>query len=276
MKQGLTRVTFAITVADVSLNRAAPDATTRFSSRVEDYVRYRPRYPAALYAFLASDLGVGAESVVADVGCGTGIFAEPLLRGGAVVFGLEPNAEMRAAAERILATYPDFRSVSASAEATTLPDHSVDLVACAQAFHWFDAPQAAAEFGRIAKPGGAVALVWNRRPPATSGFLAEYESLLVTYGTDYQKVSREHRPMSQADFENVFGFRFERRIFANSQSLDLAGLRGRILSASYTPAPGQPGHAELLAALTPMFDRFQVGGRVTLPYDTELYFGHVR
>ena len=251
------------------------DSKTRFSSRVEDYVRYRPRYPMACHDFLRDELGIGVRSVVADVGSGTGIFVEPLLMAGATVFGVEPNAEMRGAAEQHLARYPHFHSVNGAAEATTLPDRSADLVSCAQAFHWFDQPRAAAEFQRIAKPGGAVAVVWNQRRTTAAGFLAEYESLLVTYGTDYQNVAREHRPMTEADFSGLFGVPFRRVVFPNFQSLDVAGLRGRVLSASYTPAPGQPGHFELMAALTPLFDRHQVNGQVTIPYDTEMYVGRL-
>lgn len=254
--------------------RAAParDATTRFSARVDDYARYRPRYPEALYAFLREEPGVGPGSVVADVGCGTGIFAQPLLAAGAALYGVEPNAAMRAAAERLLSSYPAFRSVDGSAEATTLPHRSVDLVTCAQAFHWVDGPRAAAEFRRIARPGGAVAVVWNERHTTGSPFLADYENLLLTCGTDYRQVAREHRPMKENDFSRLFGASFRRASFPNAQSMDFDGLRGRLASASYTPAPGAPGHAEMLDALRRIFDRHQSGGKVTLTYNTDLYF----
>jgi SAM-dependent methyltransferase len=252
------------------------DARSRFSTRVQDYVRFRPRYPGALYDFIRQELGIGQGSVVADIGSGTGIFCQPLLDAGCVVHGVEPNAEMRAAAEQLLARHSTFQSISASAEATSLPDHCADLVACAQAFHWFDAPRAATEFLRICKPGGAIAVVWNERRPAGSGFLADYEAMLVNYGTDYRQVAREHRPVKEADFTSLFGVPFGRAVFPNAQSLDLAGLRGRVLSASYTPLPDQPGHRELLDDIDRLFARHQVGGLVTIDYDTDLYAARVR
>lgn len=250
----------------------SPDPKSRFSSRVDNYIRYRPGYPDALYGFLREEMGIGPGSVVADVGCGTGIFAEPLLAAGCLVIGVEPNAEMRGAAERLLGDkYPGFRAVDGSAEATTLPDHRVDLVACAQAFHWFDAAKAKAEFVRIARRGGGVALVWNQRDTAASPFLADYERLLVDFGTDYTKVAREHLPLSERDFTNLFGVPFRRAVFPNAQVFDFDGLRGRVMSASYVPMPGQPGYAGLLAGLRTVFDRHQAGGRVTMAYQTEVF-----
>ena len=251
-----------------------PDAKTRFSTRVEDYIRYRPRYPETLYAFLRTDLSVGQGTRVADVGSGTGIFCEPLLGAGCTVFGVEPNAEMRAAAERLLGSrFPNFHSIDGSAEATTLQDRSVNVVACAQAFHWFDPAGAKAEFTRIARPGGFVLLVWNQRDMTDSPFLADYERQLQTWGTDYTRVAREHQPLTEKDFTSLFSFPFRKVVFANAQTFDFPGLRGRVLSASYTPAPGQPGHAELLAGLRDLFDRHQAGGEVTMAYRTELYVG---
>jgi SAM-dependent methyltransferase len=251
------------------------DAKSRFSTRVQDYIRFRPRYPIALYDFIRQDLGIGQGSVVADIGSGTGMFCQPLLDAGCVVYGVEPNPEMRAAAEQLFAQYTAFHSVDGSGEATTLPDRSADIVGCAQAFHWFDAPKAAAEFVRITRPGGAIAILWNERRPAGSPFLADYESMLLSFGTDYRQVAREHRPMKEADFTRLFGVPFRRAVFPNAQTLDLDGLRGRVMSASYTPLPDQPGHRELLDAIDRLFAAHRVGGRVTIDYDTDVYFARL-
>jgi len=142
---------------DPPLHELAP--TTRFSDRAADYVRYRPDYPAAAIDRMLAGLRTPPEIVAADVGAGTGISARRLAERGARVWAVEPNAEMRAAA----APHPLVTWHDGTAEATGLDRASVDLVLCAQAFHWFRPPEAVAEFARILRPGGRLAIVWNRR-----------------------------------------------------------------------------------------------------------------
>src|SRR6478736_4668899 len=167
------------------------DPTTRFTTRVGNYVKYRPSYPTAIITLLEQECGLTNETVVADIGSGTGFMTELFLKHGNQVFGVEPNAEMRAAGERLLAKYPSFISVNATAESTTLPDHSIDSIVAGQAFHWFDRAATRAEFKRILKPGGWVVLVWNGFRVETSAVVRGYHELLLQYGTDYQQVSRE-------------------------------------------------------------------------------------
>jgi SAM-dependent methyltransferase len=250
----------------------AADATQRFSDRVADYAAHRPRYPAVLYDFLSRRLGLRAGSAVADIGSGTGIFCQPLLETGCVVYGVEPNGPMRAEAERALGPrYPSFRSVAGMAEATTLPDHCVDLVVAAQAFHWFEPVKAAAECRRILRPGAPAAMVWNTRKTEGSPFLRDYEGLLNQFGTDYAAVRHDRNEAGR--LAQFFRRGYERVAFPNAQRLDLAGLRGRVLSSSYTPAADNPRRAEMLAALERLFERHQQGGVVTIDYDTEVYHG---
>ena len=89
---------------------------------MEDYVRYRPGYPHEVVDVLREGCGLTAESVVVDVGSGTGLLAQLFLGNGNIVYGVEPNAAMRDAGEQFLEKYPHFCSVAGSAEATTLPD----------------------------------------------------------------------------------------------------------------------------------------------------------
>lgn len=252
-----------------------PDPTRRFSDRVANYVRYRPGYPEALLRALAEEAGLGPGKAVADVGSGTGISSELLLRPGCEVYAVEPNAEMRAAAEERLDGEPRFHSVDGTAEATTLPDASVDLVTAGQAFHWFDVERTRAEFARILcgapRAPGQVALFWNSRRTDASPFLRAYEDLLQRFGTDYREV--DHLNVGPETLAPFFGGPYESRTFPNHQDFDLEGLRGRLLSSSYAPGPGHPDHEPMLSELRRIFDRHQEAGRVRFVYDTELYLG---
>ncbi len=250
------------------------DVTQRFSTRVENYIKYRPSYPPGVLDTLRERCGLTQTSVIADVGSGTGILSEVFLRSGNVVYGIEPNREMREAAERLLSDYPNFHSLDARAEATTLPDGNVDFVTAGQAFHWFQPAEARSEFERILKPGGWVVLTWNIRQIDTTPFLRAYEQLLNTYGTDYAEV--HHRGNATEDIiEQFYGNPPQLAVFPNSQSFDFEGLKGRLLSSSYTPEPGHANHEPMLQALRAIFDEHQVGGRVTFEYETRLHYGHL-
>lgn len=247
------------------------ESTERFSDRVEDYVRYRPRYPRAALDVLREELGLEPGWVVADVGSGPGLSAELFLEHGNTVMAVEPNGAMRAAAEARLGNRPAFHSVAGTAERTTLPAHSVDLVLAAQAFHWFRTDEARREFRRILRRPGRVALLWNRRRVDASPFLRAYEDLLLRFGTDYQRV--RHDRLDGATLRDFLGPRYRRRVLPNEQVLDLDGLQGRLLSSSYTPAAGDPERPPMLAALARLFHTYERDGHVRLEYDTEIHTG---
>ncbi|HVO21327.1 MAG TPA: class I SAM-dependent methyltransferase [Anaeromyxobacter sp.] len=248
------------------------DPTHRFTDRVADYVRYRPGYPLALLDWLRAEHGVTAAWEVADLGAGTGISSRLFLEAGHAVVAVEPNAAMRAAALEALGSSPRFRAVDAPAEATTLPEKSVDLVVAAQAFHWFDHEAVRKEWARILRPAGLALVLWNSRRTGGTPFLDGYEDLLRAHALDYALVAERYS--DEAYMRGWFGAGFRAaRTFENRQVLDLAGLRGRVLSSSYVPGPGHPGHAPLLEALARLFDRTQVGGHVTIEYQTRAYLG---
>lgn len=247
------------------------NSTQRFTTRVETYVKFRPGYPPEVIELLRSQCGLTPEVVVADVGSGTGILSELLLKNGNEVFGVEPNDAMRVAAEHLLRDYPRFRSVGGSAESTTLPDASVGLITAGQAFHWFDGASARVEFARILKPGSFVALIWNDRRLDSTPFLRGYEALLREYGTDYAKV-QEFNPRDQiAAFFAPQGFKLKE--FPNRQAFDFEGFKGRVMSASYTPEPGSPNFELMLNALLELYNSNQKNGSVAFEYDTKIYYG---
>ena len=248
-------------------------STERFTSRVETYSKYRPTYPAAVIDLLRSECGLTADAIVADVGSGTGILSELILKNGNEVIGVEPNQAMRLAAEHLLSDYSKFKSVAGSAEASTLPAASVDLISAGQAFHWFDAVAARREFARILKPNGYVALIWNDRQLDSTEFLRGYEALLRQYGTDYAKVQEFNPRNVVTEFFAPGGFTLQQ--FPNRQEFDYNGFKGRVLSASYTPEPGNPNFEPMLSGLRKLFDSYQVEGKVAFEYDTKVFYGQL-
>ena len=248
------------------------DATRRFSDRVEDYVLSRPGYPAGVIETMERECGLCPSSTVADIGSGTGIFSALLLTRGCRVIGVEPNREMRRAAERALGNRPRFRSVSGTAESTMLEDRSVHLITSAQAFHWFDQSRARREFLRILRPDGWVVLVWNERDTLSTPFLRAYEDLLIRFAIDYSSV--DHRWAHRSSLEEFFApSRVSTCTFPNRQVFDFPGLRGRLLSASYVPATGQIHHRQMLERLSKLFEEFSVDGTVTMEYSTIMHWG---
>ena len=248
------------------------NATQRFSSRVADYIAYRPGYPQALIPYLARVCRLGDAAVIADVGSGTGILTQLLLQNGYRVYGVEPNKEMREAGEQLLRGYPQFTSINGTSEATTLENRSVDLITVAQAFHWFDPLKTRVEFARVLKPGGRVALIWNVRRTDGTPFMQAYEQLLLEYCEEYGRLIPKHADARMMD--SFFGSSsYEQHCFAFSQSFDLEGLKGRLMSSSYAPQPGHPLHSAMMAELERIFRSCQVNGQVCFEYDTRVFWG---
>jgi ubiquinone/menaquinone biosynthesis C-methylase UbiE len=249
------------------------DPKQRFSDRVDDYVRYRPSYPRQVLELVERRAGLGPGSAVADIGSGTGILTRLLLESGARVMAVEPNAAMRVAAERALSNRGRFQSIDGSAEATGLADQSVDLVAAAQAFHWFEPAAARAEFLRVLKPGGQVLLVWNLRKETP--FHRDYDDLLARFAPGYAQVRMRER----ASEPNVRAFFSpdvpEVECFDHEQALDEAALRGRLLSSSYAPLVGSAQYEPMIARLGEIFRTHEKGGTVPFSYETRVYLGRL-
>lgn len=249
------------------------DTVERFTTRVENYVRYRPSYPPEVLDLFREEMNLQKTSVIADIGSGTGISAKLFLENGNPVYGVEPNAAMRRAAESFLRDFPNFRSVDGTSEATNLPDQSVDFVTAAQAFHWFDKARARAEFRRILRENGFVALIWNERQLDTNDFLRGYEGLLKSFGNDYEKV--RHDNLDENIFREFFQTEFRQKTFFNVQTLDFEGLKGRILSSSYMPTEEDKRFEPMIVELQGLFAKHAENGKIQVLYDTKVYYAKI-
>jgi SAM-dependent methyltransferase len=250
------------------------DPTKRFTERVDKYVKYRPGYPDELISFLQKEGNLSERSVIADIGSGTGIFTAPLLKQGYKVFAVEPNEAMQYAAIQQLGSNENFTAVDGTAESTTLKANSVDMIVCAQAFHWFNSEKTQVEFKRILTGNGNVALIWNNRLADFDAFSIAYENLLKQDSIDYNKVN--HRNINEIDFKAFFknGI-YDEAKFKNEQVFDEEGLIGRAFSSSYVPAEGTEAGEQFRKMLKDIFALHNKNGQVSFHYQTEIYFGKV-
>ncbi len=245
----------------------------RFSNRVENYVKYRPTYPTKVLNLFRDEMNLQNDSTIADIGSGTGISAKLFLENGCRVFGVEPNAAMREAAENFLQDFPNFKSVDGTAENTDLENKSVDFVVAAQAFHWFDKTKTRNEFKRILRDKGFVALMWNERQLDSTAFLRDYERLLIEFGTDYETV--RHENITKETLQDFFQTDFEQKTFSNGQTVDFNGLKGRMLSSSYMPTAENPRFSQMLENLETLFAQHGENGKIEILYDTNIFYGQI-
>lgn len=244
------------------------DSTQRFSSRVDDYIKYRPTYPDEVLGLLKDRYGLKTSSFVVDVGSGTGISAELFLKMGCRVYGIEPNEKMRQAAETQLKKYPSFQSINGTAEKTTLPDKMADFIVAAQAFHWFDPKPTKLEFKRLLRPQGKVVIIFNDRKIKGSEFLVRYEDLLNEFGTDYKNV--KHQNVSEEKLLDFLGPYHEFH-YSNQQDFDFDGLLGRLKSSSYVPRTEDSRFPAMCEKLKQIFDQCQENGKVSMVYTTQVF-----
>lgn len=250
------------------------DFKNRFSDRVENYIKYRPGYPDEIISTLQLEIGLMPNDVIADIGSGTGISAKLFLEHGNIVFGVEPNEPMRKAAEGLLSEYKNFHSVHGSSEETNLKDHTIDLIVCAQAFHWFDKAKTKKEFQRIANTSAYLCLIWNDRKE-TEPFQIDYEKLIQEFAIDYNEIS--HRNITQEIIKDFYAPNTCKKFVLDyEQKFNLEGLIGRIISSSYMPNEDHPDFPKLKNAIIKLFNDYKQNGIVTFAYNTILYIGKIK
>lgn len=243
------------------------NSTHRFSNRADQYSLYRPQYPQAVIDYLKEAIGLNPASNIADVGAGTGIFSKLLLDAGFAVTAVEPNDEMRKAAEASLNSYPNFRSIAGTAEETTLANHSVDLVTVAQAFHWFRPEETCQEFWRILNASGHILLLWNILQ-TDHPFLKAYSDLKAKYENTIQHT---HRANLERIREIFAPNEVVTQNFRNAQQLNAEGFKGYFQSFSTVPLQDDARYEPMMQELNKLFDTYQQNGLVTMEYETQLF-----
>lgn len=247
------------------------DYTNRFSGKGEIYAKARPKYAAGLFDYLKKSMGIPAGSVFADIGAGTGIFAEQLLDCGYRVFAVEPNADMRRKAEEKLSQNPNFISVIGSDGNMNLPDKSVDYITAAQAFHWFDAEAFRRESKRVLKPGGKVILVYNARD-VKAGCIKALANLHCRYNPEFHGFSNG---MSHEKCVNFFPGTCDVFRTDNTQIYDRKSYVNSVLSSSYALKEDDARYAEYLKDINEIFDTLSADGLIAIPTETVAYIGTV-
>ncbi|HMH12901.1 MAG TPA: class I SAM-dependent methyltransferase [Edaphobacter sp.] len=235
--------------------------TERFTGRVEDYERYRMRYPSAVLEILKEKCGLRREHMVADIGAGTGMLAELFLEHGNAVIAVEPNDDMRGACEKLASAWPGLIIKKGTAEGTGLEDTSVDFIAVGRAFHWFDLERTSKEFQRVLRPGGWVVLASNSRVRDESPQSQAYEALLREHGTDYAENRERYEIAPRVDAFFAGGELFRKEI-AGEQRLTLEEFIGQTQSYSVTPEPGHAKYEGMQRALKEFFARWETDGVV--------------
>ena len=247
----------------------------RFSSKADIYKKFRPTYPKDLIDYLYSQIGFDQESVIADIGSGTGICSRLLIERGSLVYCVEPNGDMRQTAEKDLAGFRNFISIGAPAENTGLKDKSVDYITAAQAFHWFNRQMFRSECRRILKPGGKVAVVWNMRDHECE-IVKKENALRASYCIDTKGL--EDGGKLARDWSDFFeGGICEYKTCRNDLVLNREAYIGINLSRSWAPTEKQDPekHHGLVCVLNELFDEHNVNGILSFPYFTQCYIGRV-
>ncbi len=244
-----------------------------FTGRVEEYAKYRPGYPEQIVSLLESKIEFDQSKDIADVGCGTGKLSRVFLNNGNLVFGVEPNDEMRMKSEKLLSKFINFISVEGTAENTMLATNSVDVITVGQAFHWFDLKKTKKEFKRILKKDGYVVIVWNERKNA-SQVMKAVNKILLSLNQEHEEA--EKNLVDKNLLNTFYGVeKINKSTFPNFQMLDLAGLKGRIQSISYVPEKGDV-NKRIMNEIKDVFEKYNNGGQVKIEYTTKVFWGKLK
>ncbi len=247
--------------------------TNLFSGREMHYAAGRPSYAIELINMLYDTIGFSASSVIADIGSGTGKFAEQLIKKGSTVICVEPNDDMRHQSEKELSPYSTVRFSNGNANETRLPDESVDFITAAQSFHWFDVSLFQQESRRILKPNGKAVLIWNLRDMSDELNQACFD-VFTHYCPSFKGfgggINRDDMRI-QHYFNNQYNaVEFDNPLFFTKEKFI-----NRCLSGSYSLTPVDEKYPEYIAKLNDIFNLFAKDNCVQTGNKTIAYIGQV-
>lgn len=249
------------------------DSTEKFTTKVSDYAKYRPTYPDLFIRYLMDEVGL-SNSVVADIGAGTGIMTRQLAPEVGSIYAVEPNISMFTVCRDSCSTHDNITMVNACAEETTLQDTTIDFITVAQAFHWFDRTLSQREFRRILKSGGYVTLVWNSRDQEND-LIKENDALCRRICPDFKGFSGGSSVGPEHYWDFFKDQQCEYKVFDNDRLISLETYVGGSLSASYAPSPNDDTYAEFVEGLTMLFDKYSSRGLLHFPNKTRSYTGQL-
>lgn len=247
--------------------------TEKFTDRAEDYTIGRPGYAESFIDYLFCQLGLTAETVIADIGCGTGKLTKQILDRGSFVYGVEPNDDMRSVAVKELSGYERFISVKGDASNTELRDKSVDFITAAQAFHWFDVDKFYYECKRILKDNGKVILIWNSRDESDEVNKAVY-LMNKMFCLNFKGFSGGIKKDDER-IKKFFGGKYELLSFDNPLYYNKEMFISRCLSSSYSLKPGDENYNEYISYANCIFDKYSLDGTLMLGNSTVVYIGNI-
>lgn len=250
-----------------------------YSSKAESYAKYRWDYAPAAIEALFEIAGLGPNSVVAELGAGTGILTRRLCGRAGQVFAIEPNLEMRAFLVRDCGSLPGCTVLDTAAETTGLPDACLDAALAAQAIHWFEPQATRRELRRILKPAGWLALLDNRgTDPELNIALRANDLAEGASAQPAEGQSTQPTPGAQIAPEAYYFApgAYQTLLFPFTIDQDWEAFLGAQLSASYAPDPGQLRFPDFTAAARGIFESFSRDGRLRVTGETRLMIGRLR
>jgi len=251
---------------------AVSDPATRFTNRADNYARYRWDFSPQAIEAIFRITGLSPAATAADVGSGTGMLSQHFVERVSRLFALEPNKEMRKLGLDLLESYPSYTSIDGYAEATTLPENSVDLIVVGRAIHWFDAKKARAEFLRILKPKGWLAIL---QTPCKDQELDEAIKQIRKNENGWD-VDGDKAKLIKTPLSFYFGGDdFITLIFPEIISETWQEFFGRQCSVSSAPVETHPLYPNFKKAAQEIFQKFSVNGCLSVEIATELHVGQV-